>query len=101
MDHWCKARIVIGRDLADSALLFSFRVQVGIDAAYKPEHRWNTPLGPEGAEVLARCSRLGFLDAVSRKVLAKRVAYSFGRFRIVRHKRIAVQSRDLRFLCGA
>ena len=34
MDHRREARVVIGWDLAGAALPFSFRVQVGIDAAY-------------------------------------------------------------------
>src|SRR4051812_31697743 len=96
MDHRCEARIVIGRDLADPSLFFGFRVDAGIDAAYKPEHGWSAPFEPERAEVFARGRRLGFLHTVRGKVPTKRVAHSFGRLRIVCDKRITVQSRDLR-----
>src|SRR5207248_1371343 len=100
MDHRCEARVVIGRDLADLAVLFGFRVQSSIDAADEPEHRWCPPLGSEGAKVLARRRRLRLLYTVRRKVQTKRVAHSLGRRRIIRDQSITVQRRDLRFLWG-
>src|SRR4051812_13717106 len=81
-----------------SVLFFGFRVDAGIDAAYKPEHGWSAPFGPERAEVFARGRRLGFLHTVRGKVPTKRIAHSFGRLRIICDKRITVQSRDLRLL---
>src|SRR6185312_9537945 len=93
-----KARAVISGDVADLALLLGFCVHAGIGAADKPEHRWRAPLGSERSEVLAGRGRLGFLHTVSRKVLAKRIAYSLSRFRIVLDKGITVKRRDLRLL---
>ena len=79
MDHRRETRVVIGRDLVELARLFGFRVDIGIGAADEPEHGWHVPLGSERSEVLARGCRLGFLDTVGGKVLAKRVAYPLAR----------------------
>ena len=95
MDHRREARVVIGRDLANLALLLRFRVHVRISAADEPEDGWHAPLGSERSEVLAGRGRLGFLHAVSRKVLAKRIAYSLGCVGIILDKRVTVQRRDL------
>src|SRR5690242_17359332 len=91
-----EARIVIGGNIADPACVLGFRVDAGIGAADKPEHRRHAPLCSERSEILAGRCRPSFLYAVCGKIPPKPVANSLGCLSVVRDRSITVQRRDLR-----
>src|SRR5215472_260495 len=97
MNYRCEARVVIRRNVPNPALVLGFRVNVGIGAADEPEDRRRAPLGPERSEVLTGRCRARLLYTISRKVKAKRIAYSLGCLRVVRDKRITIQTCNLWF----
>src|SRR5262249_36517224 len=73
MNDWCKAWIVVRRDLVEPACLLGFRVAVGVGAANEPEHGGCVPFRAERSEILAGWSRPGLKHAVCGKVPTKRI----------------------------
>src|SRR6202521_5703900 len=54
VDHRCKARIVVGRQRIERAILLRLVIYLRIVTAKEPEHRRSVPLRSKASEILAR-----------------------------------------------
>src|SRR6202140_870344 len=73
VDHRCEARIVVGRQRIERAILLRLVIYLRIVTAKEPEHRRSVPFRPKAPEILARHRRFSLLYGAVREVLAKRV----------------------------
>src|SRR4029077_9556132 len=98
MNHWCEARVVVGREIGNCAGLLSPGVRLGIGAAHKPEDRRYLPLSSKRAKIFTRGSWLSVFHAVRREVAAKCIDSTLCRLWIILHKCVTVERSDLRLL---